>query len=174
MSLMAAQKFIPDCTAFQFVAPETLESAPIRIGFEYWRYRRGSRRYPSRNDIHPRDITAALQNMSLLKVEGDDFIYRIVGDGVVRAYDIPIQNRRISDIVYDEPGFGTIVIPLLRKVVETGEPVAIRGTTGHDVTRANFTDYANVLLPLGPDNRTVDHLITFSSYTSRAFIPPRM
>lgn len=174
MSLKTAQKFIPDYTAFQFVAPETLEATPIRIGLEYWCNRRGSRRFPSRADIHPRDFSAALQHMSLIKVDGDDFIYRIVGDAVVRAYDIPIQNRRLSDIVYDEPGFGTIVIPLFRKVVEAGEPAAIRGTTGHDVTRANFTDYENVLLPLGPDDSHVDHIIAFSSYTSRPFIPPRM
>jgi hypothetical protein len=174
MSLRTATKLIPDFTAFQFVALDAIEAAPLRSGFDYWRSRCNSRRFPTRGDIHPRDIAAALQHMSLIKVDGDEFIYRIVGDAIVRAYDIPIQNRKLSDIVYDEPGFGTIVIPLFRKVAEGGAPVAIRGTTGHDVTRANFTDYENVLLPLGPDDSTVDHLITFSSYTSRPFIPPRM
>jgi hypothetical protein len=171
MSPTAAQKFLPDFTAFEFVPAETLDSTPIRVGYEYWLYRRGNRRFPSRSDLCPRDIAGALQHMSLIKVEGDDFVYRVVGDAIVRAFDIPIQNRRMSEIVYDEPGFGTIVVPLLRKVAHIGEPVAIRGTTGHDVTRANFTDYQNVLLPLGPDDQAVDHIVTFSSYTSRPFIP---
>jgi hypothetical protein len=42
------------------------------------------------------------------------------------------------------------------------------------VTRTNFTDYENVLLPLGPDDHTVDHVLTFGSYTSRPFVPPRI
>lgn len=172
MTVRRAQKFIPDITAFHVIAPEELEALPVRIGFEYWLKRRGTRRYPARSDISPREITSALQNMSLLKVEGDDFVYRIVGDAVVRAFNIPIQNRKMSEIAYDEPGFETIVMPLFRKVAETGEPTAIRGTTGHDVIGANFTDYENILLPLGPDDATIDHVMTFSYYTSRPFIPP--
>jgi hypothetical protein len=173
MSLLASQKFIPDFTAFSLVALDDIESAPLRVGLTYWEGVRGFRRFPARADVKPRDIATALQYMSLLKVEGDDFIYRIVGDAIVRAYDIPLQNRRVSDIAFDEPGFDVIVLPLFRKIVETGKPIAVRGTTGHDVTRANFTDYENVLLPLGPDDQTVDHVITFSYYTSRPFVPPR-
>jgi hypothetical protein len=173
MSLQSAQKFLPDCTSFEFVALDALRASALRLGVEYWQAARGDRRFPTRDDIKPRDICGALQRMSLVKVEGDDFIYRIVGDAIVRAYDVPLQNRRMSDIAFDEPGFDVIVLPLFRKVVETGEPIAVRGTTGHDVTRANFTDYENVLLPLGPDGKTVDHLMTFSCYTSRPFVPPR-
>jgi hypothetical protein len=174
MSLQSAQKFIPDYTSFEFVALDTIRATPLRLGLEYWQSVRGARRFPTREDIKARDICGALQQMALLKVEGNDFIYRIVGDGTVRAFDVPIQNRRISDVAYDEPGFDAIVLPLLRKVVKSGEPIALRGTTGHDVTRANFTDYENVLLPLGPDDRTVDHVLTFGSYTSRPFVPPRI
>lgn len=173
MSFRVSQKYIPDFTAFSFITLDDIEAPPLRTGLTCWQAVRGFRRFPARADIKPRDMMAALQHMSLLKVDGNDFIYRIVGDAIVRAYDIPLQNRRISDVAFDEPGFDVIVLPLFRKIVETGEPIAIRGTTGHDVTRANFTDYENVLLPLGPDDQTVDHLITLSSYTSRPFIPPR-
>lgn len=173
MSFHAAQKYIPDFTVFSEVTFDSLRSRPICLGLEYWQAARGLRRFPARDDIKPRDICGALQHMSLVKVEDNDFLYRIVGDAIVRAYDIPLQNRHLSDIAFDEPGFDAIVVPLFRKVVETGEPIAIRGTTGHDVTRANFTDYENILLPLGPNDQTVDHIMTFSTYGSRPFVPPR-
>ncbi len=120
MPFQSAQKFIPDCTSFEFVALDAIKATQLRLGLEYWQTVRGFRRFPSRDDIKPRDISGVLQHMSLLKVKGDDFIYRIVGDAIVRAFDLPIQNRRVSDVAFDEPGFDVIVLPLLRKVVETG------------------------------------------------------
>ncbi len=172
MPLLSDQKLIPDSTSLTFVPLEAITATPLRLGLEYWNGLRGSRRFPARAEIKPRDIAPALRHMSLVKVEEDDFIYRIVGDAIVRAYDVPIQNRRVSDIAYDEPGFGAIILPVFRRVAESGEPVAVQGKTGRDVTRVNFTDYENLLLPLGPDDGTVDHIMTFSSYVFRPFMAP--
>jgi len=57
----------------------------------------------------------------------------------------------------------------LRQVAETGEPLALRGRIGRDVTRVNFTDSENLLLPLGPNDQTVDHILSVSAYTASPF-----
>src|SRR5512139_2825462 len=74
MSLQSAEKLIPDSTSFEFVALDTIKATPLRLGLEYWRAVRGARRFPTRDDIKARDICGALQQMSLIKVEGGDFI----------------------------------------------------------------------------------------------------
>ena len=169
MSLHAATPFIPASSAFHAIAFDDFESPVLRDGYRYWQSRCAGRRYPARADIRPRDIAPILRHVSLVKVEGDDFVYRIVGDVIVMSFSVPMQNRRLSDLVYDEPGFGAFVIPMLRQVVQTGAPVALRGRIGRDVTRVNFTDCENLLLPLGPDDATVDYILTVSSYISRPF-----
>jgi hypothetical protein len=168
MSLRAAH--IPDVTDFRPVSPDEFEAEPLRVAYAYWRSIRGNRRFPSRADIHPRDIAGLLRHVSLIKYEDGDFIYRIVGDAIVRAYDLSLHNRKLSELVYDEPGFGCIIRPLLERCVETGDIVAVKGHTGRDLVRVNFTDYENILLPLGPNDSTVDHIMAVSNYVSRPYI----
>ncbi len=169
MSLHTFTKYIPDNSAFNQIAFDSFTSEVLRSGYHYWLSKCGSRRFPSRDDIRPREIATSLRYISLIKVEGDDFIYRIVGDVIVMSYGVPLQNRRLSDLAYDEPGFDIFVIPNLRKVVESGEPLGLRGKVGRDVARVNFTDCENLLLPLGHDENSVDHVLTFSSYMSHPF-----
>jgi hypothetical protein len=167
MSLQSFTRCIPESSIFYDIAFSELETAALRSGYDYWRSKCEGRRYPTREDIRPREIAPLLRYVSLIKVEGDDFVYRIVGDTIVMSYGVTLQNRRLSDLVYDEPGFGSFVIPQLEKVVATGEPLARRGQVGRDVIRVNFTHCENLLLPLGPDEDTVDHVLTFSSYVSQ-------
>jgi hypothetical protein len=166
MSLHSFTRCIPENTVFHDIAFDRIESPVLRSGYQYWLNKRGDRRHPARDDIRPREIAPLLRYLALIKIEGDDFIYRIVGDTIVMSYGIPLQNRRMSDLAYDEPGFGTFAVPLLRKVATTAEPVAVRGKIGRDVTHVNFTHSENILLPLGPDDHTVDHVLTFASYVS--------
>lgn len=173
MHLSMDQQYLPESTAFTLVPPEEVTAPHIVTGLAAWNNARGTRRFPARPEIRPREIVSALQFMGLLKHENGDFIWRIVGDGIVRAFDVPLQNRAMGDIVFDEPGFQSILIPLLRTVAGRGEPVASRGTIGHDLTRANFTDYENLLLPLGPDETQVDHVMLFAAYSSRPYLPKR-
>lgn len=169
MSLHAAIKSIPQNSVFQEIPVTELLCPALRAGYDYWHSKCGSRRFPTREDIHPREIAPFLRYVSLIKVENDDFVYRIVGDVVVMSYAVPLQNRKLSDLAYDEPGFGCYVIPRLKRAAETGEVIAVRGKLGRDVTQVNFTDSENVLLPLGPDGNTVDHIMVFSNYASHPF-----
>jgi hypothetical protein len=166
MSIHVAK--IPDYTQHSEIAPDELEAQPLRCALAYWRSIRGDRRFPARADVHPRDIAGILRHVSLIKCEGDDFVYRIVGDVIVRSFDLPMQNRKVSELSFEEPGFGAIVRPLLQRCVNNGEVIAVRGRTGRDLIKVNFTHYENVLLPLGPDDGTVDHIMTASFYRSRS------
>jgi hypothetical protein len=170
MSLYTATTTIPKTSAVDPVAFDDIESPTLRTGYEYWLALRGRRRFPSRTDIRPRDIAAMLRYVNLVKVEDDDFVFRVVGDDIVLAYGVNLQNRRMSDLVREEPAFGVLVVPLLRKVVATGEPLALRGKAGRDCASVNFTACENLLLPFGPDDDTVDHVLSVSYYQSRPHV----
>jgi hypothetical protein len=173
MTLNSASKLLPSVTTYRRIDPDEVQHPSMRLGLDYWRQQKDGRLFPARDDIRPRDITGALQHLSLLKVSGGDFHYRIVGDAVVRAYDVTLQHRSLSDIARTSPAFGAIAIPLMQDVVKNKTPIAISGTTGHDAQRANFTDYEVLFLPLGPDDATVDHILIFSDHISRGFGPHR-
>jgi hypothetical protein len=169
MSLHASTRCIPESSVFNAIPCDDVDSAVLRSGYRYWLSKCGARRFPARDDIRPREIASSLRFVTLVKVEDGDFIYRIVGDVIVMSFGLPLQNRRLSDLAYDEPGFDLFVIPLLKQAVEARGPVAVRGKVGRDVLHVNFTHCENLLLPLGPDDDTVDHVLTFSSYVSQPF-----
>ena len=158
---------LPDYTEYRRIGTGEIESPILRTAYAYWLNLRAGRRFPARGDIKPRDIAGLLRHICLIKVDGDDFIYRIVGDVIVVHFGLPLHNRRLSDLVYDEPGFGMFMLPSFRRVVKTGEPSALRGRIGRDVTHLNFTDSENLHLPLGPDDQTVDHILSVVTYTSQ-------
>jgi hypothetical protein len=164
MGPAACLPHIPDVTAYQCVSLDQLENPMTRQGAAYWGNRCGGHRMPARDDINPREVVSALRQMALLKVVGDDFQYRVVGDGVVRAYSIPLQNRRLSEIGALAPTLAATARGFFSRVVHTAAPFAVRGQFGRDVPQANFTDFEIAYLPLGTDHHTVDHILTVSAY----------
>jgi len=158
---------IPADTGIEFIALDKLHNPALRIVAGYWTAQRGEHSFPTRDEIKPRDIVSVLPHMSLLKVQGGDFLYRVVGDGVVRAFALPLQNRKLSDIAQDAPVFGTILQTILRGVVDNGEPAAVCGIIGRDFPQANFTNFELVCLPLGADHQTVDHVLAASTFIMR-------
>lgn len=149
---------------------DELEHPLVRFGVEYWNRLRGERSFPSRDQIKPRDLAPVLSMTSIHKVLDDgDFEYRIVGDAVVRAFGVNLQNRRLSEVEVELPTFRQFVRPVLVHVAKRRMPVAVRGRVGHDAAGTNFTHHENVILPLGPTDDVVDHIIAFSNYERRAF-----
>lgn len=171
MSTVAAlAEAMPEKTDFEWLSLDQVESAPARRGIAIWHSLRGKRRFPSRKDLKPREIASIMQHMSLIKVinGGEDFENRFVGDAVVRAHEVPIEHRRFSDIAADTPVLIERLLPLFRKVVDTGEPLAYRGRTGHDLARVVYSDFEGALLPLGENDAAVDHVIFVGTCTLKA------
>ena len=157
----------PEKTEFERLSLDQVDGMHALRGIAVWHIQRGSRRFPSRRDLDFRDIASILPYMSLVMVinGGEDFENRFVGDVVVRAHDVPIRHRRFSEVAADMPRLMDGIAPMFREVVDTGEPLAYRGRTGHDMTHVVYTGFEGVLLPLGETDEAVDHVVYVGACT---------
>ncbi len=167
MVLQHPANAFPAATSMEVISIEDARFAVVRKGHDYWQSLRGTRRFPARQDIHARDIAAILPNMVLAKVldHGDDFLLKIVGDEVGRAYRAPLNNRRMSEIAADLPNTAERWLAIYRRVAQTGVPVVVRAVVGLEAPEINFTQAETVCLPLGPADDDIDHIMTFGRRT---------
>jgi hypothetical protein len=161
----------PDQNAVHAVTLDELDSPALKLAADYWRSRLNGRRFPAREDLHPRDIAGILRNTALVKVidGGADYEYRIVGDAQAQAYAVSLQGRRVSEIALAAPWFGNIAAFTYDYVRRSGEPLALRGGVGREFPEAKFVYNENVLLPLGASDDAVDHLLIVSTNVFNAF-----
>ncbi|MBU6298124.1 MAG: PAS domain-containing protein [Alphaproteobacteria bacterium] len=160
-----------DATFFEPVTIDELESQVVKLAANYWNTLRGSRRYPARQDLRPRDIAPILRNMVLAKVidGGADFEFRIAGDAQVQAYGVPFQGKRLSEVGPQNNAFSASVRGIYRHVVESAAPIAVRGRMGAGFPNVKFAYCESLFLPLGPSDDVVDHILVFSTYVERTF-----
>ena len=156
-------KPLPPNTIIDWIALDEVESEFLRSGAAYWNRLRGERPWPSRDELNIRKMTHFASYMSLVQVieNGADFRHRIVGDAMVCAFSVPIQNRRFSEIAVDAPKLIRNSFLIFRKVLEMRAPVAVRQNIGHDVQEAVYMRGERVLLPLGRTNDLIDHILAF-------------
>ncbi|GAA0527409.1 hypothetical protein FHS83_002181 [Rhizomicrobium palustre] len=146
--------------------PAELAEAQTRAAYAYWLKLRGVRAFPSRDAMKMRDLAGLVSHMSLVRVleDGADFEHRIVGDAIVRAYDVRLQNRRFSEIAEDAPVLIRESLILFRKVVETKKPIAWCQRVMLREVRINATVAEMILLPFGADDTRVDHIAAFVAH----------
>ncbi|MGC9952764.1 MAG: PAS domain-containing protein [Rhizomicrobium sp.] len=161
----------PDQTAVHVVTFDELESPIVKRAADYWLSLRNGRRFPAREDLHPRDMAGFLRDMALVKIidGGADYEYRIIGDAQAQAYSVPLRGRRISEIAVTAPWFGQIAANTYEYVRRSGEPLAMRGGVGREFPEAKFVYNENVFLPLGASDDAVDHLLIVSTNVFDAF-----
>ncbi|HEY1836410.1 MAG TPA: PAS domain-containing protein [Rhizomicrobium sp.] len=145
-----------------------VESAPVREAIAYWKNLCGTRRFPARTDVSPREMRGFLRNVCLLRVidGGADYEYRILGDAHVLAYGISMQGRRLSDVDVEAPDHGPVLRKLYDRVVRKGEPYALRGWIVRDAQQKKYIYSESLFAPLG-DGDTVDHVFNASVYVPR-------
>jgi hypothetical protein len=160
----------PAQSSVRQIALEDLDNDLTKIAALYWRLLRGDRNLPPRSWLAPRDMRAILRNVVLLKVidGGKDYEYRIVGDMFAWAYDIQFRGMRLSRIEAAAPGHGGRMRGLYEHVRATAKPLAIQGWVGREIPEARFVYYETVLLPLGEDGETVDHILVTSFHVPKA------
>ena len=160
-----------DTTFFEPITIDELESPVVKLGADYWNRLRGSRRYPAREDLRPRDIASILRNMVLAKVidGGADFEIRIAGDAQVQAFDVTFQGKRLSEVGKPHNAFNAAIRSIYRYVTESAAPIAVRGRVGAGFPNVKFSYCESLFLPLGPTDDVVDHVLLFSTYVARAF-----
>ena len=123
-----------------------------------WDGRRGSRRFPARDDIAPRDMASFLRNTALIKVVdgGRDYQFRITGDAIVQVQGHSCQGMTLTEVERAIPGYGKMLKPTYDLVLARAAPVAFRGFIARSPGGRAF-GYETVLLPLGPD--AIDHIL---------------
>ena len=142
------------------------ESAPVRQGIAYWRRIRGSRRFPSRSDVAPREIASILRHAVLMRVvdNGADYEYRIVGDAHTVAHGFCMQGKLLSQMDEHAPGYGAVLRTIYEPVVSQRVAFGLRGWIARGEEEPEFIHSESVFLPLGPEDETVDHILNFSAY----------
>lgn len=153
-------------SSFKAIGFDELRFAPVREGLQYWQSLCGARAYPARDQIMPRAICRILCSALLIKVieGGADFEYAIVGDEVARTYRAHLARRKLSEVAVEMPVSSAYWGTVYRDICAIRQPRAVRYSVQLD-NEANFADAEAVLLPLGPDDETVDHIITFAKRT---------
>lgn len=153
---------------------DSVENSLIRAGIGYWRRLKGDRAYPSRQQLSPRDIAGLLRNVILVKVigNGEDYEFRIVGDAHVQMSGFNMQGNHMRDLKRISPGFAIMLQRLYERVLTTRAPFALRGVMDRPGQPPIASE--SVLMPLGPDDSTVDHILVFSVYIPRDLPRDRM
>lgn len=124
--------------------------------YEYWMQKKGTRRAPSRADVHPEEITDVLPWVLLMERVGTRIRYRLVGDEFRQVYGDKLMGMYLDEIDLDHITAAYIeeydraardFVPVARKWVFTK-------------LSGRHLDYERLILPLSPDGETVNMFLT--------------
>jgi hypothetical protein len=171
MPQVTARQGIEGITSFEVVLLDDIESPVVKQGANYWNALRGTRRYPARQELRPREFASILRNTLLVRVidKGADFEFRIVGDEQAQTYALPFAGKRLSEFAPSDVAYCYVLKGFFGHVTEHGEPVAVRGNMGNVFPKVQFSYCESIFLPLGESDDAVDHLLGFSAYIPRHF-----
>jgi hypothetical protein len=149
----------------QQIGLHEIRNAYLRKGFDLWSSKKGPHRLAARSDVSPREMADFLRNIVLVRVldQGREFQFRIVGDAIVVVQGESFQGMTTAEIDQAMPGYGKVLRRAYRRVCAAGEPIAFRGCTGNTLTNKTFL-HESLLLPLGADRQTVDHILVIGVY----------
>ena len=95
---------------------------------------------------------------------GRDYEYRIAGEAFVWAYSAQFRGRSLSDVEAIAPEHGERMRALYDYVRSAAEPIGLQGWIGRNLPQTRFVYHETVLLPLGDDGATVDHILIASFF----------
>jgi hypothetical protein len=165
---MTLSRSVPE-SASGIIALDAIESPLVRQGAEYWRRLKGTRSYPARAEMTPREMLPLLRNVVVLRLidGGADYEYRIVGDAHVISHGFSMQGMKVSDIDKYSPGYGPVLKGLYDRAVRRRDVYAFRGWMERGDAQKKYIYSESVFMPMGPDEATIDHVLNFSVYTPR-------
>lgn len=126
---------------------------------DYWRAKRGIRKYPARADIDPLDLRAVLGNINLvdvvLQADGTKrFRYRLFGTDFVFYHGADLTGRWIDDV--PNPDFRAELVGMYAGVADSGEPRLLTYDYIYESRRHRFQA---VILPLSANGTDVDMIL---------------
>lgn len=158
---------IPQYSCGRVVAIEQLEAEVLRQIAGYWRRLKGSRRFPARAELAPRELGKLLRHVMLLRVLDADYEFRIVGDVQVQAYGENYQGMRLSEVGLAHPKFAEGLKIFYDGVRMGREPFGYRGWIGRDMPDTKYSYHEIAFFPLGADGELVDHILVAGVYVLR-------
>lgn len=158
---------IPEYSSGRVITLDMLEAQVLVRIAAYWTRLKGTRKFPARGEVTPRDLGKLLRHVMLVKVVDGDYGFRIVGDVQVQAYGESYQGMRLSDIALTHRKFaeGTKIFYDASRF--GGYAFGYRGWIGRDMPDTRYSYHEMGFFPLGPDEVTVDHLLVAGIYVPR-------
>lgn len=137
--------------------PGAAKHARLKSALALWDAKRGSRPYPARGDIAPRELAPFLANVTLWRSWGEDYEYRIVGDAVVAAYGHNMTGRLVSELMCVNRDVGE---RLKRTLDRAAQGAAVLNEGWITTNEGRLVGHEMIFLPLGDE--TVDHILGVS------------
>ncbi|MDE2350603.1 MAG: PAS domain-containing protein, partial [Alphaproteobacteria bacterium] len=148
-----------------------IKGAQLQDLLDLWTAKKGTRRFPAREDITPRDVKSFLRNVTLFRVKDDglDFEYRVMGDAVVQAWGQSFVGMDAAKMNAIRKGMGEVIRRICASVAARGEPLVVRGELSR--SELEHVGQESLFLPLGPDDATVDYILGASDFTAARPFP---
>ena len=160
---------VPQYSSGHIVALEEIESSALRQISDHWLGLRGGRRFPSRDDLAPKNFKTLLRHITLLKVVdgGADYEFRILGDVQVQAYGENFTGMRLSEVGAKHPKLAE-ALKLVYDGVRMGHgAIGYRGWIGRDMPDTKYSYHECAFFPLGATGDAVDHILVAGVYVMR-------
>lgn len=145
------------------ISPDDLKQTSTRDAYAAWQDARAGRQMPSRAAMSPRVMRKFLSFVALVEVidGGEDFRFRVVGDGIATQQKLPLAGKTTADVDRMVPGFGAFLKGIYQRTLKQRDVQAYRGTYMRTADRHPF-NYETLVLPLGDDGETIDHILVVS------------
>jgi hypothetical protein len=133
-----------------------LRSPTTRVGYDYWKEKRGTRLMPSRSDIDPAEIAKILPHVFLLDVKRDpiDFRYRLIGAKMDEYMLGRYTGMWMSQIPHQAPP--SQIHANCRKAVT--DRVPFLANTPYVGKNKEFLTTEDLIMPLADDGERADML----------------
>ncbi|HVP83811.1 MAG TPA: PAS domain-containing protein [Rhizomicrobium sp.] len=156
----------------QKIDPSEVQNPLTRKALDKWNDLRGDRRFPSRKDAAPRELSSLLRNIALIRVMhgGADFEFRVLGDAIIQSQTGLQIGMTTNELDEAYPGYGALFRTLYQEICDTRAPQAYRGFYERAADRRSFY-HESLLLPLGADDGVVDHILVVGVYAMDADKP---
>jgi hypothetical protein len=133
----------------------------LRRFVAHWDGKRNGRRMPAFADIDPSEIPWALAHLYVLRASSTgDFIYRLAGSKVEEPYGRSLKGARISDLY--PAASAAMIQQRWQRIV--AEPAGCYTNTEHPSPNETFIAAHRVVLPLGEDGHSADHVIGIAEF----------
>ena len=120
-----------------------------------WQKKRGQRPFPQRQDLDVIELWPWLGNLMLIEVEGGgaDYLYRVYGTVLADYFSRDLTGRRTSSLTGDVQA---VVRGEYGRAIGKGQPFVV---TRERTVQQKRIRASKLILPLGPDSGTIDHLL---------------